>query len=118
VHLSVGDLEPDVGDAGGGGEPACFGYEDLGQVRAQGVPAAGGAGGSVALLTGGTRLTVPPLPLEYQDRERGRCNPPARRLGQAGSVSRYHHEHEKGPVAFWRKASLPPKLISLPAASR
>jgi hypothetical protein len=44
VHLSVGDLEPDVSDAGRRGEPPRFGYLDPGKVRAQGMPAAGGAG--------------------------------------------------------------------------
>src|SRR6185312_12882647 len=43
VHLSVGDLEPDVSDAGSSGEPPRFGDLDPGKVRAQGAPAAGGA---------------------------------------------------------------------------
>jgi hypothetical protein len=51
VHLSVSDLEPDVSDAGSSREPARFGYQDLGQVRAQSVPAAGGACGEDGHLT-------------------------------------------------------------------
>jgi hypothetical protein len=43
VHLDIGDLEPGVSDASSGGEPACFGYLDPGQVRAESAPAAGGA---------------------------------------------------------------------------
>jgi hypothetical protein len=43
MHLGVGDLEPDVSDASGSGEPARFGYLDPGKVRAQSMPAAGGA---------------------------------------------------------------------------
>jgi hypothetical protein len=43
VHLSVGDLEPDVNGAGGSGEPPRFGYLDPGKVRAQSASAAGGA---------------------------------------------------------------------------
>jgi hypothetical protein len=43
VHLDVGDLEPGISDASSSGEPARLGHLDPGQVRAQSVPAAGGA---------------------------------------------------------------------------
>src|SRR6202035_681106 len=37
-----GDLEPGVSDASRGGEPACLGHLDPGEVRAESMPAAGG----------------------------------------------------------------------------
>ena len=43
VHLDVDDFEPGISDASGSGEPARLGHLDPGKVRAQGVPAAGGA---------------------------------------------------------------------------
>ena len=43
VHLDIGDLEPGISDASSSGEPTRLGYLNPGKIRAQHVPATGGA---------------------------------------------------------------------------
>jgi hypothetical protein len=54
VHLGVGDLEPHIRDASSSGEAARLSHLDPGKVRAQSMPAAGGARRQQSRLTAAT----------------------------------------------------------------
>ena len=96
VNLGVGNLEPGVGDASGGGQPARFGQLDLRQVSAQGLPAAGGPGredGHVTAAASDVKNVVRVLDLPGREQPRRQPAPhslvPLALLGEvppAGSV--------------------------------
>jgi len=76
AHLGVGHLEPGVSDASRSGEPARFSHLNPGEVGAESVPAAGGAGREDGHLTAAATDVENVLPvLDLRGGEQSRPQP-------------------------------------------